>query len=174
VHALFGILTFSYAEVGKWLPCGRRTEWRCKYIVCYYFCVTFLIVLSLEYEMFCISRIHMLHQWNNMLPNLTRSWRDRAVNDIMYVLKLKKLIMIVFIFFHAKASFDFKLLFRCRGVLIHLSTVLVKILGSIMESLLLHLPYTNVFSTGNHLKLKNLVYLIALSRWLVLQSRWLS
>jgi hypothetical protein len=26
VHALFGILTFSYAEVGKWLPCGRRTE----------------------------------------------------------------------------------------------------------------------------------------------------
>jgi hypothetical protein len=60
--------------------------------------------------------------------------------------------------FHAKASFDYKLVFRCRGVLIHLSTVLVKILVSIMESRLLHLPYTN------HLKLKNLLYLIALFR----------
>jgi hypothetical protein len=37
-----------------------------------------------------------------------------------------------------------------------------------MESRLLHLPYTN------HLKLKNLLYLIALFRWLVLQLRWLS
>jgi len=87
------------------------------------------------------------------------------VNDIMYVLKFKNLVMLVFLVFSCKGTIlNFKLLLCCRGVLIHLSTVLVKILGSIMESLLLHLLFTNVFSTGNHSKLKDLVYLIALSR----------
>lgn len=43
-----------------------------------------------------------------------------------------------------------------------LSNVLHKILGLVKENQLGHLPYTNVFFTGDHSKQKELVYLIAL------------
>ncbi|CAJ2636505.1 unnamed protein product [Trifolium pratense] len=50
------------------------------------------------------------------------------------------------------------------GLKVRLRVQKSKELDSIMESLLLHSPFTNVFSTGNHLKLKGQVYLIALYR----------
>lgn len=47
-----------------------------------------------------------------------------------------------------------------RRMLMHLSIVLQKTLDSVMENLLQHLPYINVFSTGNLLKQKEPMCLI--------------
>lgn len=53
-----------------------------------------------------------------------------------------------------------------------LLNVLWKTLDLVKANLLQLLPYTNAFSIGNLLKLKGLVCLIVLFRWLVQQSRY--
>lgn len=132
--------------------------------------------LAVLFLLCSLKRVHscrnprVQHPLRNLLRSLIASSEDPMLSGNMSV--FKKIMIFSCLCFNFFKSVGwlfliFEICFCYRRTLMLLLAVSWKTLGSVKGNLLQHLPSTNVFSTGNLLKLKGLVYLIVSSRWLV-------
>lgn len=123
---------------------------------------------AIDKSCYCRNRRVWL-QWRGLVQNLMAGCEDPILNVNMYVFPAINF-CIFKPFFFCSVSIIFCHSFN-RRMLMHWWIAFQKTLDSVKGNLLQHLPYINVFSTGNLLKQKGPVCLIVLFRWLVLQLR---